>query len=488
MRSHERAFVFWTAVAGVLLVSRLCHAYVLWADEDYHLAAAIQMLHGKMLYRDVWYDKPPLAALLALLFGARDGWPLRVAGSIVALASCVAAFGVTSRIWSRKEGYRAAALLAFFLVFYAPTAVIPFEPDTLMILPHLAAVYFAISKRPFAAGALAGVAFLLSPKGAFVLAACLVFHPEGWLAMIGGFALPNIAACAWLAAQGALGDYFQQVWVWGFRYAGTPGADPQAQHGWSAIPNWLGFHVALLISALLGWAAKMELRWRMIAWAGISLAAAAVGLRFAPRYFDQLLPALVVPAAWGFAAFAQNWRGMLRNRVGATVEIALAIPLLIPLVRFGPRYYTLASDSLMDVPFTWSDVAMDQESRVAATLLRAVSQAVERPDDTVFIWGYRPNLIVYTRLPIASKIWDSQPVTGVPADRHLSDARPVAPEWARENRLELAQSSPSVILDGLSAYNPRLDIHAFPELSEWLSHYCVALRARNITVYRRCGT
>ena len=55
---------FWVSLTGVILLSRLCHANILWADEDYHLAAAIQMLHGKMLYRDLWYDKPPLTALV----------------------------------------------------------------------------------------------------------------------------------------------------------------------------------------------------------------------------------------------------------------------------------------------------------------------------------------------------------------------------------------------------------------------------------------
>ena len=59
---------FWVGLTGVLLLSRLCHVNILWADEDYHLAAAIQMLHGKMLYRDLWYDKPPLAAMVAALF------------------------------------------------------------------------------------------------------------------------------------------------------------------------------------------------------------------------------------------------------------------------------------------------------------------------------------------------------------------------------------------------------------------------------------
>jgi hypothetical protein len=221
------------------------------------------------------------------------------------------------------------------------------------------------------------------------------------------------------------------------------------------------------------------MRRKLLAWAAISFAATAVGLRFAPRYFDQLLPALAVPAGAGLAWFIGERPRTSWRRAGLA---AVAIALAIPAVRFGPRYVTLAADSLMDRPFTWSDVAMDQESRTAAILLRGI----ERPGDTVFIWGYRPNLIAYTRLPVASKFWDSQPVTGVPADRHLTDSRPVAPEWARQNRMELAASAPSIIFDGLSAYNPRLDIHNFPELSEWLAHYCVAMRVRNIAIYRRC--
>ena len=75
---------FWVSLTGVILLSRLCHVNILWADEDYHLAAAIQILHGKMLYRDLWYDKPPLTALVAVLFGAWPGWPLRIASTVLA--------------------------------------------------------------------------------------------------------------------------------------------------------------------------------------------------------------------------------------------------------------------------------------------------------------------------------------------------------------------------------------------------------------------
>src|SRR5258708_11217502 len=107
---------FWVSLTGILLLSRLCHLNILWADEDYHLAAGIQMLHGKMLYRDLWYDKPPLSALVSLLFGAWPGLPLRVAGGLLAFASCAAAYHFASRLWSRREGFCPARLLAFSLV------------------------------------------------------------------------------------------------------------------------------------------------------------------------------------------------------------------------------------------------------------------------------------------------------------------------------------------------------------------------------------
>jgi len=50
----------------------------------------------------------------------------------------------------------AAGLLAFSLVFYLPSATIPLEPDTLMILPHVLAVFLAWRNKPLAAGVAAG--------------------------------------------------------------------------------------------------------------------------------------------------------------------------------------------------------------------------------------------------------------------------------------------------------------------------------------------
>jgi hypothetical protein len=115
----------------------------------------------------------------------------------------------------------------------------------------------------------------------------------------------------------------------------------------------------------------------------------------------------------------------------------------------------------------WSDTTMDRNSREAA---RAVLSRA-RPGDTIFVWGYRPDIYVYTRLPAASRFLESQPLTGVFADRHLFDSRASYPEWAERNRKELVRTRPAFILDGIARYNPRLGIDRYADLRPWLAGY-----------------
>jgi hypothetical protein len=464
--------LFGAALAALLLISRAAHLNVLWADEDYHLAVAVQALHGKMLYRDIWYDKPPLSALLMLLIGGYPGWPLRLASVVLELAGAFVAFRLARRLWTEREGYIAAAGFVFFHVFYFAATAIPVEPDTLMILPHMLAVYLAWSKRPALAGIAAGVAFLLNTKGVFVLAAAFLFYPAGWLAMGLGFVVPCAAMGGWLFAQGAFGDYVDQVWRWGMLYAANPPPEPFSTP-LVRLGNWLGFHAALVIGAGFAWVRIEDkvLRTKLAAWFGVALLAATIGWRLPPHYLNQLFPPLLILGCCGLARMRGAWR-----------YVVLAA-ILVPIGRFTPRYVELLAEDLRGEEHTWRDVSMDVESREGAALVKRIA----RPGDTIFIWGYRPNVAVYTRLPIAGQMWESQPVTMVPADRHLKLFEPLDAEWAARNQLKLVGTRPQIIVDGLSAYNPQLDIHRLPRLTEWMKQYCKAGNAvRGMTVYRLC--
>ena len=160
-----------------------------------------------------------------------------------------------------------------------------------------------------------------------------------------------------------------------------------------------------------------------------------------------------------------------------------AAALLIPAVRFGTRYVTLASDLVAGRQHQWADIALDRDSQDAATL---VNQR-KHPGDTLFVWGYRPGIFVYTRLPAASRYWDSQPLTGVPADRHLRQTLAVLPVQAAQNRGEFAASRPTFVVDSLSLSNPRLGIDAYPELRGWLPRYKLVARTPLSLIYRLGG-
>ena len=114
--------------------------------------------------------------------GGEPGWLLRLAGALYALLCCWIACGFARDLWGRREGLWAAGLLGFFLIFDFPSSVIPLAADLLMLAPHLAAVWLAWKRRPLWAGALAGVAFAISPKGLLVLAVCAWWAPSWALA------------------------------------------------------------------------------------------------------------------------------------------------------------------------------------------------------------------------------------------------------------------------------------------------------------------
>jgi hypothetical protein len=468
---------------------RLCHLKLLWADEDYHLAAAINILNGRIPYRDFWYDKPPLCAVYYSLNAGYAGWSLRLLDAGYILLGCWLLYRLARAWWSETEGWAAALLFAFFTAFYLPSAVIPFAADALMIVPHLAAVYSAYKKRPLQSGIWCGVAFLFNTKGLFVVAVCVLWLLPEVLSLLLGFALPLIAAliAGWLS--GALPGYWQQVWRWSLIYAEQSPVTHPVILGIRRTADWLGFHAALAAGAVfallrMGRAGRpaqlMELphkigndRWRLATWLALSFAAVCLGTRFAPHYYLQILPAMVILASRGVV--------LAYRRYGRAAVILWALLLLVPFIRFGPRYVSLAADAIEHKQPQWSDIVLDEDSCSAARKICSLA----RPGDTLFVWGYRPDIYVYTRMVSDSLFGDSQPLTGVPADRHLKTDVPVYSTSAALNRLQLVRSHPTFIVDGLGLLNPKLAPTVYPELRPWLAGYRLVGRTKLSLIYRR---
>ncbi len=423
-------------------------------EEAYPTAAAIQLLAGKALYRDIWFDKPPLSPYTYLLWGAHIGVPLRIAGTVFVFLCCLMLWRFGRDLWGPSEGLAAGFFLAFFLTFGIPSAVMALAPDLLMVLPHIAAVYFAWRGRAFLSGLIAGIAMLVNAKAVFLLAACALWTWRSLPMLLLGFALPNLAALAWFGWP-----YTQEVFRWGALYSEQTFS---FSTGITRTLNWAGFQCALVVAA--AYAFWKEKHWRMAIWLVLFIASVAAGWRFFPRYYFQLLPVMALLAARGYT---------LLGRRRAIVWVLL----LIPLLRFGPRYVTLAADLLQHRQTEWSDLSMNQDSQAAAQKIG--------PTGTLLVWGYRPDIFAYTRLQAGTKFLDSQPLTGVLADRHLTNSEAAAPQWAAQNRHELTETQPTWIVDGLGPFNSNLAITNYPDLKSWLSNYREAARTQHTIIYKR---
>lgn len=455
-----REAAFWAACLALLLSVRLCHTRVLWADEAYGLAGARRLLEGAALYRDLWFDKPPLYAWIYLCWGARTGWPLRLGGALYALLACWLAGRTARALFGRREGFWAAGAMAFFLSFDHPAAIVSLAPDFLLLPFTLGTVWALAAGRPAAAGLCAAGGLLANVKALALPLLALWWRPGDWKRMLPAYAAGF--AAVWLVAAG----WQEPVWAWGLRYAGDSFLGHPVLEGLRRTANWTGFHAAPAMAAALYFRRADPLRGRLAAWLALSLGMAAAGARFFPRYYLALLPALATAAARGAVAVR-----------GRRLQALLALALLVPAVRFGGKH----AATLLDRPSAMRDLALWEDCREAAGKIRALA----RPGDTLLVWGYRPELNVLAGLPGGTPFLDSQPLTGVLADRHLYSSRPTAAAWAERNRRRLAQTRPTFIADGLGPLNPALALERYPDLRSWLADYEPAAETRGFRIWRR---
>lgn len=431
----------WAVAAGlavVVLASRLAHLKLLWVEEAYGLAAARELLRGRALYTDVWFDKPPLYAWFYTLCGGAAGLPLRLLDTAFVLFCGWCAWLTARRIWAEQEGLLAAVLMCWGLTFYFPASVMAVTPDNLAIPAFCLAIWAAQSGRYGVSAVFSGVAVLCNSKALIVPVIAAVW---------GGHILPLVGVLGAVAGGSA---YFQQVWMWGARYSADTFVAQPVREGLLRTAGWIGFHLSGVVGTVVYMVTSRH--WQAAVWLVLSTATVVGGLRFFPRYYFLLLPAVCVLGARGLFLVPRRWTW------------AILVLLLIPFVRFGPRYASLAVTG----PAGWADAALMQDSRRAADIVRSAA----RPGDTILVWGYRPDIAVWSGLSQGTRWLDCQPLTGVIADRHLTQSVATFPELAAENRKALVQGPrPTFLVDGLGPVNPSLGVGRFEDLARWLAGY-----------------
>ena len=471
------------AFFGIVAISfllRIFYAGHLYQDDGLWFTAAEQLLDGRALYREIYFDKPPalpiLYALLFKLFGAHI-IVIRIFTILYSASVSAALYLFGSRLYGERAGLLAAAMFAVFSTTYTAGHVQGLNTDFLMLLPYTAGAYLftrAVGGRKWLAlggGALVGVAFQINPKAVFGLV-FLVF-----LLLIAGRSLRARAGLLALAVAGAVAgslpffvyialtrsfrDYWLYVWDWGARYAGyysiwkTLLTALEQSANYFALNNTLLVTLAVVVAGViirrkrLGKAGpelaptadpESESMYRSdliaLAWLAASYCGLAVGGRFFGHYFFQIMPALCLIGGRGLIEIVSRLKSpQVKASVRWAVSGLLLIGFIFTLARFHSRTFTLASDWMRgansEKTADWFHERLNREERMAAAVARRLPDPVEvtgsadveamRRDakgDYLFVWGYRPEIYYWSGLRPASRYLSTQPLTGVPADIH----------------------------------------------------------------------
>ncbi len=416
------------AVAATSFLLRIFYAGHLYQDDGLWFTAAEEILRGHALYREIYFDKPPAAALLyALLFklfGAHI-LTIRLFTVLYSVAVSWALYMFGRWLYDRRTGLLAAAMFAVFSTTYTTGHVQGLNTDFLMTLPNTAAAFLlarsrvCLSRRTaFIGGALVGVAFQVNPKGVFALIffAILLIAARRWfdndtqrhalkeslllfVFALAGTAVGSLPFLAYIAWIHSLTAYWLYVWDWGRRYADYY---PLWKAVWPALTqsmNYFLFNNTLLVALLFIVAITIKNRKQgadgsetgrifasdvtMLIWFAVSYAGLSVGGRFFGHYFLDIMPVLCLIGARGLTAIISKLRARSRAiRIGAVALLILGF--LFTLERFHGRTITLATDwvrgTRSEETKQWFHERLKREERMAAALVRELPEGAESAD------------------------------------------------------------------------------------------------------------
>ncbi len=452
-------------------------------DEATYCVVAREMLHGRVLYRDVVDHKPPL---IYLTYAATQAWGGPRHGMLLLHLLTIAFVWVTAlllgRIAFRTSRRPVAADVPFvaallFIVF--TTTLLDFDAlaancELYMLLPLTASVLLylrgferAQPAELFGAGVLVGVAVLYKYQAAvhLPLYAChlAIVHRRrvarlllGWGAVGLGCVGP-LAVTLWVMKRAGALDAalfwfsFNAAYIRQGLQISEIAARAAGRVSYGVVPA-LFIWVLGVRAVVLGWRRRGEdsVGLFMIGWCALSALAITAGGRFFGHYFHQVTAPLAVLAA---PEAARLWRS--RRAFGlAAMGLPAVVFLLIGVLR---------------IPAAKAVGLGAPDYQAIAGFVRAHSA----PTDQLVVWGNIPVLYFEADRPLGSRFVFSNYLTGLsPATRSQSDphadasANVVAESWEMFVA-DLACRLPLLFVDSspgnLGAYG-KFPLSRFPRL------------------------
>lgn len=436
---YSRAAIlkFFIALAAVSFILRIWYAGNLYQDDGLWFTTAEEILRGKALYREIYFDKPPgLPLVYAALFKVFGAHIMTIRLFTICYSVLISAllFLFASRLYDKRTGLMSAAMFSVFSTTYVSGDMQSLNTEFLMTPFYAAGAYlFILSGMDFirsgntggrvlrlvlAGGCVTGVAFQINPKGVFdliflallpiaALAIGLVRPPKpityifGASRLVGvavaGFMLASLPFLLYVAGTNSFSHYESYVWDWGFRYAdyypARRAAEVFLRHGtdYFLINNTL--LIGLVVTAAVTFRQALR-RFRdegkfqpdqgsrfafesdaaLLIWFAVSFAGVSTGGRFFAHYYFQVLPSLCLIGARGVDVTIQTLRG--RHRLLPRVAITLLIAgFLYTVARSHSDTALLAGDFLRG-----AGSKTNREARIVAAVVRDIPEPANAVD------------------------------------------------------------------------------------------------------------
>lgn len=429
-----------------------------YADEGIYLTLGQAMRQGKILYREIHDNKPPLLYLLAALAGNFTYFRLLL---MIWSLLTIYFFSVLARsLFPQKQ---LAWVLATGL-FAILTSIHTFEgnianAENFMLLPTIAGFWLILKNLKnksmfpfFLAGSFFALAALFKIPAAFDFLAALILlcfisiKRKKKLAAILGFALPFLMTFIYFYCQKALFQYLTAVFNQNIAYLSSWGGQSQA----FSLPISLLVRslivVEIVIIAFL-FRKKLSLASQLILiWFSFSLFAALLSSRPYPHYLLQVMPSLSL--AFGLILTHSGEKFLPFFLMAVFVAAFWAFHFWhYPNLSYYLNFYQFAlGRKTKDKYFTTFDSRAEMTYQLVH-YIRSHTQ-VEEP---IFIWGTEPSVYALSR---------RQPVGRYTTSYHIIDFNAY-----QETMLALRKAKPNLIIVS------REEARRFSELEDFLDNY-----------------
>jgi len=155
-----------------------------YGDEGIYQVLGLAIKAGRLLYRDIWDNKPPLLYMLYSLFSS-DQFTMRLVSLVFGVLSLIVFFALSRKLFEEKEGNKIAifSTVIFGLLFALPIVEGNIaNSENFMLLPIILSGFLIFTAKEKMAknililsGFLLGVAFLFKIVGIFDFAAFFSF-------------------------------------------------------------------------------------------------------------------------------------------------------------------------------------------------------------------------------------------------------------------------------------------------------------------------